>query len=148
MATIMTGNLIDQLQLCSITSAPQTIFSNPPASLKLFCPHLISLHEDKLSGRKRPYPETPSVNPDIKKQTINKGSIINTSGKKIFFPKGLKKKYCADFLDTNQTCKHGDSCTFVHAVYPQGFHEDDIKIIADHVNNTEGYSFAPRKKVS
>ena len=53
----------------------------------------------------------------------------------------LKLKYCSDYLDTNATCRHGDECNYVHAIFPAGFHADDVKIMEDHVTNTEGYSF-------
>ena len=54
------------------------------------------------------------------------GSIINKTGNKIHFPGYLKKKYCANFADTEETCNRGTSCLFEHALFPSGYHEDDI----------------------
>ena len=75
------------------------------------------------------------------------GSIINTTGQRIIFPRGLEKKYCADFLDTSRYCSHGDNCTFVHAPFPQGFSDNDKQIFTKFINETEGLSFA-KKNVS
>ena len=41
------------------------------------------------------------------------------------FPKGLEKRYCADFLDCGGSCKHGESCHFEHALFPGGFSKVD-----------------------
>ena len=76
---------------------------------------------------------------------------MNTTGKRILFPKELKQRYCSDFLDTEFTCRLGDKCSFVHAIYPASFSEEDLKLLDEHVNKSEGYSFAakqPAKKVS
>ena len=45
------------------------------------------------------------------------GSIVNATGKKLFFPPGLSQKYCANFLDTGETCSFGDKCNFKHCNY-------------------------------
>jgi len=64
------------------------------------------------------------------------GSIINRTGSKIHFPANLKKKYCANFADTAETCNRGTTCLFDHALFPSGYHEDDIapmvKFIDEH----------------
>ena len=57
------------------------------------------------------------------------------------FPRGVEKKYCSDFMDTGKSCQHGDSCNFVHAVFPNGFSDNDKTLITKHVNETEGLSF-------
>ena len=81
---------------------------------------------------------------------MSKGSIINTTGKRFFFPKGLKYKYCAEFLDTSTSCCHGDKCTFKHVVWPSGFADEDKKLFEEFINNTDGLSFVNKgeKKVS
>ena len=71
-------------------------------------------------------------------------SWCGVTGKKIFFPAGLEKKYCADFLDVGETCKHGENCMFTHAVYPVGFSENDRAIMAKFVDETNGLSFKPK----
>ena len=81
-----------------------------------------------------------------KQQRQTTGSIINTTSKRLFFPKGLKNKYCADYLDTSNTCRHGKNCTYLHAVWLTDFHADVIKIMRDHVANTDGYSFVSSDK--
>ena len=52
------------------------------------------------------------------------------------FPWTLKKKYCANFADTEETCNHGNTCLFDHVLFPSGYHEDDIapmvKFIDEH----------------
>ena len=73
-------------------------------------------------------------------------SIINRTGNKIHFPGYLKKKYCVNFADTEETCNRGTSCLFKHSLFPSGYHEDyiapmikfidDIKDLAWHANVT------------
>ena len=46
------------------------------------------------------------------------GSIINRTGNKIHFPGYLKKKYCANFIDTEETCNRGTSYLLEHALFP------------------------------
>ena len=57
------------------------------------------------------------------------------------FPKGLEKRYCADYLDCSATCKHGERCQFKHALFPGGFTQVDRDIMKTHVNETEGLVF-------
>ena len=76
-----------------------------------------------------------------KLQKTGAGAIINTTGSRLIFPKGLSNKYCADFLDVNVTCRHGEKCNFVHAVFPSGFTTEDVKIMEEHVNKTNGLKF-------
>ena len=57
------------------------------------------------------------------------------------FPKGLEKRYCADFLDCGGTCKHGKDCHFEHALFPCGFTQVDRDLMTKHVNETEGLVF-------
>ena len=47
-----------------------------------------------------------------------------TSSKIFCLP--LRKKYCANFADTEETCNRGTSCLFEHALFPSEYHEDDI----------------------
>ena len=93
------------------------------------------------ANRKRPLADKDRNNDQEVKRNKGFGSVINSTGKRIFFPKGMEKRYCADFLDTGEVCKHGDSCTFLHALYPSGFTENDKTLFAKHVESTEGLSF-------
>ena len=63
------------------------------------------------------------------------------------FPKGLSQRYCADWLDNSASCKHGEGCNFVHAVYPSGFPSEDLKLITEYVNTHSGLSFAGTKSI-
>ena len=148
-ATIMTKNLLDQLNLCVATGTPQLIFAQQPSSFSTFCPQLMET-ECEYVKKKRSSQDFDTKGESNKKQLVSKGSIINTTGKKIYFPKGLKNRYCADFLDNGSFCRHGDKCTFVHAIWPNSFPDEDKKLFEDHINNTDGYSFVNKddKKVS
>ena len=150
-ATIMTKNLLDQLQLCVATGTPQNIFAQQPSSFKTFCPHLCEKESDQ-KNKKRPLQDKDPKQEDPNKRPVTlRGSIVNTTGKKIYLPRGLKNRYCSDFLDTNSSCRHGDKCTFVHTVYPANVPDEDKKIIDKFVEETEGLSFVdkkPEKKVS
>ena len=75
----------------------------------------------------------------VKKRKVS-GSISNTTGKRITFPKNLEKQYCTDFLDSNRICKHGNNCNFVHAIYPSGFTKNDKILMAKHIGDTDGLS--------
>ena len=57
------------------------------------------------------------------------------------FPKGLEKRCCADFLDCGESCKHGESCNFEHALFPSSFTQIDRDIMKKHVNDTAGIVF-------
>ena len=72
---------------------------------------------------------------------------MNTTGKKITFPRDLDKKYCADFLDTNRNCRH-EKCNFVHAVYPSGFTEKDKRLMDAHIKETEGILVNPNMRAA
>ena len=69
------------------------------------------------------------------------GAIINTTGKRIIFPRTMEKKYCSDFIDVAGTCRHGESCHFVHATYPGGFTENDRSLTKSIIEDTKGLSF-------
>ena len=97
----MVKKLLDQLNLCVATGTPQLIFAQQPTSFSTFCAHLMD-HEGE-STRKRTFQELDTNEDSVKKQIMSKGSIINTTGKKIVFPKGLKNRYCADFLVVGST---------------------------------------------
>jgi len=118
---IMFRTLLDQLQLCSATSSLQVLFAHPPSS-------------------KRDLSDKEKENEYEPKKKKGFGSIVNKTGKKIFFPQGMEKRYCADFLDVGQICSR-ENCTFVHAMYPSGFTEKDKDLMKKHVENTEGLSF-------
>ena len=57
------------------------------------------------------------------------------------FPKGMDKKYCAEFLDTKEHCKYGDNCHYAHVTFPSGFTKKDKALMIKHVQETEGLSF-------
>ena len=148
-ANIMTKALLEQLQLCVATGTPQNIFGQPPTSLSTFCPHLQK--KDTEPTKKRTPPEKEGKEEPSKRQVVTRRSIVNTIGKRILFPKGLKQRYCSDFLDTDSTCRLGDKCSTVHRIYPTSFSEEDLKLLEEHVRKSEGYSFVakqPVKKVS
>ena len=165
-AGIMHSTLLQQLQLCSATSSLQNLFANPTSSFKIFCPTLYSKNQAttcELIQKKRPHNSIQDSSKDFsskrkdhdsydasnKKRDQGKGSIINTTGRKIWFPSGLEKKYCSAFLDVGETCNRGENCHFIHAIYPHGFTENDKVIMKKHLDNTEGLSCkACHKKVS
>ena len=57
------------------------------------------------------------------------------------FPKGLEKRYCVDYLDCSESCKHGESCHFKHALFPGGFSEVERDLMEKHINDTKGIIF-------
>ena len=140
---IMHNALLNQLQLCTATSSLQNIFATPTLSFKLFCPSLhANIHDkstkrtynesnnDKSQGRNNANRNVDKGQENDKRPKIEtRGSIINKTGKKIYLPKGLEKKYCSNFLDAGETCRHGDNCNFVHAVYPGGFTANDKPLV-------------------
>ena len=75
------------------------------------------------------------------KKMMSYGTIVNTTGKRITFPSGMEKRYCADFLDDKETCVHGKNCKFIHAQYPRGFTDKDKALMAKHVQDTAGLTF-------
>ena len=137
LATRMTASLTEQLELCSATCSPQVLFSKPPASCAVYCPHLVTVPPKK-HKLEDPKPGSPPKR--------HRGPIINTTGKRLMFPKGLSQRYCSDFLDSSTSCKHGEACNFVHAVYPSGFPSEDLKAVTDYVNDHSGLSFAGKKQ--
>ena len=70
-------------------------------------------------------------------------SIVNITGKKLFFPPGLSQRYCASFLDTNEACKFGDKCNFQHCKFPKDFPSSDIAAMMNLVSKTRGLSWNP-----
>ena len=152
--TIMHSSLLQQLQMCSATSSLQNLFANPTSSFKLFCPSLIPKKNEttsELAEKKRPFKpvdkhqEFSNKKRDLGKGSMTntnqgKGSIINSTGKKIWFPNGLEKKYCSNFLDVGESCPHGDKCHFVHAMFPKDFTENDKLTMQKHINNSQGLS--------
>jgi hypothetical protein len=103
------------------------------------------------TGQKRPRDNDKT--PEGKKVPRDaKGSIVNTTGKRLTFPPGLEGKYCSDFLDTKENCTRGEGCKYKHAVFPSGFIEGDVKIFRDYIDKTAGLSFSNKhhadKKVS
>ena len=141
-ATIMKTNLLDQLQLCSATGSAQNLFSEAPTSFSILCPHLAKTTPiSTTTGKKRPIVE-PKTDPSPKK---HRGPIKNTTGNRIVFPKGLTQRYCADFLDSNSSCRHGEQCSFAYAVYSHGFPPEDAKLLREHVEKFDGLSFVDKK---
>jgi len=157
---IMQNSLLDQLQLCTATSSLQNLFANPTASFKIFCPSLSTKIQEHQSGYndrglKRPFEDRGLKRPFedartkriLPAKTETRGSIVNTTGKKIIFSRGLKKKYCSDFLDTNRSYCH-KKCNFIHAVYPSGFTNKDKPLMEAHIKETEGISLNPNMRAA
>ena len=76
------------------------------------------------------------------------GSILNTTGKRISFSKGIEKHYCTDFLDFSKVCKHGSNSNFVHVIYPSGFTKNDRTLMAKHIQEMDGLSVVKERNVS
>ena len=131
---MMLNTLLDQLKICSATSSLQNIFANPSYSYKLFFPECSK-------QKKRNLLEKEKNNDSENKKMKTYGCIINNTGKRIMFPKGMEKKYCAEFLDTKEHCKHGNNCHYAHVTFPSGFTEKDKALMIKHVQETEGLSF-------
>ena len=70
-------------------------------------------------------------------------SIVNATGKKLFFPPGLSQTYCANFLDTGESCRFGYKCNFKHCKFPKDFPSDDIASMMTLVSKTRGLSWNP-----
>ena len=64
--------------------------------------------------------------------------MLNTTGRKIWFPNGLETKYCSALLDVGEMCNQGVKCYFVHAVSPNNFTDNGKMIIQKHLDNPEG----------
>ena len=75
-----------------------------------------------------------NVNNNNTKRPDFTGSIINRTGSKIHFPANLKKKYCANFADTAETCNRGTTCLFDHALFTSGYHEDNIALMEKYID--------------
>ena len=132
---MMFRTLLDQLQLCSATFSLQNLFAQPSFSYKIFCPQM------KTNDKKRQLTDKDNDNSHDNKKLQSFGSICNTTGKKISFPAGMEKKYCADYLDVDAICAHGKNCKFTHALYLRGFTKKDKALMAKHVQETTGLSF-------
>ena len=72
------------------------------------------------------------------------GSIINTTGRNIRFPSGLKETYSSHFVDTAKVCDFGAKCKHKHAVFPSGFDIDDHKSLLDFVKETRGLKWSDK----
>ena len=69
------------------------------------------------------------------------GSIINRTENKIHFSGYLKKKYCADFGDIEKTCNRRLLCLFQHALFPLGYHEDDIAPMVKFIDDSRNLAW-------
>ena len=81
-ASLMITDLLHQLRLCTVTGSLHTLFAHPPTIFLIFCPHFSKseplkrkLQDDNDSGKRR-------------SKSDNKESINNTTGRKLFMPKG------------------------------------------------------------
>ena len=159
----MNNALLNQLQLYTSTSSLENIFATPTLSFKIFCPILHANLQEKSSS----YENTLKRNNSDRNQdrgqekntaskhfdkdqdngkrqkTETRGSIMNKTGKRIFSPQGLDKKYCSDFLDAGETCPRGDNCHFVHAVYRGGFTANYKPLVEKFIKDEPGLSFNP-----
>ena len=145
-ASLMIPDLQNQLRLCTVTGSLHTLFAHPPTTFPVFCPQISKTEPLK---RKHQDDNDSGKQPSKRDKT---GSVNNTTGRKLFMPKGMTGRYCSDFLDFNKVCAHGEDCRFTHAVYPEGFEGNDAKVFEEYINNTSGLSFvkkySPHKKVS
>ena len=96
-ARIIHHQLMDQLQLCTATSSLQNIFCLPSSTYKIFCPSAATnIENHPHPDKKRTLEDKDKIeNPPKKKKGL--GSIINTTGKRLFFPKGLEKNIVLTF---------------------------------------------------
>ena len=129
---MMLNNLLDQLKICSATSSLQNLFAVSSYSYKIFFPDI------QLKDNKRTLLDKGKQNDPENKKRKAYGSIINKTNKRITFPKGMEKRYCAAFLGTNNHCPYGNKCNLVHALFPGGFLENDRALMVKHVQDTEG----------
>jgi hypothetical protein len=147
LSSLMISSLIDQMRLCTATGSLQVLFASPTSSFKLFCPHLIATEPTKRPRENDKIPES-----KFPKREGSKGSVKNTTGKRLWLPNTLEGKYCIDFLELGNTCKHGADCRFKHAVFPGGFIGNDANKFEEFVKNTDGLSLVRKndgdKKVS
>ena len=163
---IMHDALLNQLQLCTATSSVQNIFATPTLSFKIFCPTLHANSYDKPTAKDHSLKRNNSDRNNDRSQgrivedkyhdkgrdnekrlkSVTRGSIINTTGRKLHFPQGLEHKYCSDFLDAGENCRHGEKCHFEHVVYPGGFSEKDKLKIDEFIKKEPGLSFNPANK--
>ena len=143
----MISSLIDQLRLCTGTGSLQVLFASLTNPFKIFCSKLIAVETSK---RPRENDKTPESK--FPKKEASKGSVKSTSGKRLWFPRTLVGKYCTDFLEMGNTCRHGDNCRFKHAVFPGNFIGNDAKLFEEFVKNTDDLSLIRKndgdKKVS
>ena len=126
----MYTSLLDQLQLCSATSSLQNCFANPSSSYHQLCPRVstwcppVSTTKCLANDNKRFLSEKEkNKDRETKEKKVGYGSILNTTGKKIDFPRGMEKIYCSDFLDVGVTCRHGETCHFEHTLFPKDFQQ-------------------------
>ena len=96
----------------------------------------------------RDYDRKQDNDPNKRLKTDTKGSIVSKTGKKIYFPKGMDKKYCSDFLDAGEHCRHGDKCNFVHAVFLGGFTDKDKSLMEKFIENESGLSLNQYARVA
>ena len=150
LSSLMISSLIDQLRLCTATGSLQVLFANPPSSFKHFCPHLLK-KELPTQNTKRP-PEGDKLPDGKKDRKDSKGSILNTTGKRLTFPPGLEGKYYSNFLDSGTICTRDETYKFTHSVFPHEFVGQDVNIFREHIEKPPGLSFTTKqsadKKVS
>ena len=137
-ASLMITDLLNQLRVCTVTGSLYTLFAHPPTTCPIFYPNLAKTE----TGKRKTYDDKDNENTSMKKE--KKGSITNTTGKKLFIPKGMIGRYYSDFLEVNRTCAHGENCRFTHAVYPDGFEGNNAKIFEEYINSAYGLSFVKK----
>ena len=121
----MITDLLNQLRLCTVTGSLHALFAHPPTTFPIFCPNLAKIE----TGKRKTYDDRDNGNTPPKKD--KRGSVNNTTGGKLFMPKGMTGRYYSDFLEVNKTCAHGENCRFTHAVYPDGFEGNDAKLFEE-----------------
>ena len=158
---------MDQLHLCVATSSVQHLFAKAPISFAFFCPKLAAKHRTGSDGSIRPTSNShhsggntngggerggaPKNGGDKRKRDVDSGagdkapgSIINTTGRNIRFPSGLKETYCSHFADTAKVCDFGAKCKHKYAVFLGGCDSDDHKPVLDFVKETRGLKWSDK----
>ena len=72
------------------------------------------------------------------------GSIINTTGRNVWFSLGLKLRYCSHFMDKSKVCDFGSKYKHNHTSFPSGLDSNDHKPILDFVKEIRGLKWSDK----
>ena len=118
---------MDKFHVCVATSSVQHLFAKASISFAFFCPKLAAKYKVCSDGGNRQITHSQGRGNtfeggeregsvcrnggDKKKRDGNSGTgdrvpgyIINTTGRNLRFPQGLKQKHCSHFVDTTILC--------------------------------------------